>query len=1414
MEFQSSLVNLTDISDWGWTNSSDPCRKPSWRYVLCSQFGVPFGFNFTNLDLEAADTMPLPAEMLTSQAAGPQTFCSSSTWTSAGGAIACLMVFQKNGPQRVRGRAYGTSTSAQPHFRSTKGEEIVKEAACCQRGLLLRACRTLRGMSSIPPEWGQNGAFPSLEVMDLRAPTIKQNGTQVRPATYNNQFMGALASLNGWGLDGSLSHLKELKLGYNMLSGSLFPDWLDQLSNLTHLDLVSNNLTGFLPSEWGASGLTELRLQENQLSGSIPPSWSRLGSAELLPGNNGLCAAIPANFRVLKAGTGTRPTAVSTLPTSNCWHGALCSFAATLTWNDPNVGPTGSPTARIRGWPNAGGPTLNGRAVWTDACSDPCTTEWTGVFCDDSGPYAIDLAAYSISGYVDQYGGLGLLDPGNSLSQLSSLRSLNLSSNLFGGPLPSFQLPNLTVLNLTNTGLNGTIPEQWATGMPKLQNPGLTGPLPDWGSNPGSLNLTIVDFSDCALTGTVPSSWEFMSDMTYFSLRNNRLSGSLPDWRWDSIRVFDLSSNEFQGSLPQSYHDPAFAEPSFDGGGDGNEVWPAIWWLDLSNNRLSGSLSADFSVNYGCGDEAGAYHSNFQMACSSLDVSNNSFSGLLPDSFQQSAATHAVAILPGNEGLFGQPPGLELINTANSRWLKDTYYYCLDSPYLPPDRPLGDAADQVLAEIGCTQYRWIQADESPKPPQTSWGYGSGRPAAFPFPEANLGQALRNISEALGAAEANVSASRTTLYADWPFDGTPACQFSGVHCDSEQNVIGINMTGRGLKGTLVNAWSAVPGLQYLDLSHNLFTGRLPASWATGFQQLQTLDLSYTQLNSILPEDWTFGFPQLRSLNLTATQLSGQIPAVWANTWPKLTDLQIASTLLSGSLPNSWAKPGSFPSLQILNLTSNPQLGGQLPAFGSGSASRLQQILLSGCAFSGGLVGSWAALPALRQLDVQANRLTGHLPLAWGVESNNESAMPSLSYLQLSDNSRLGGTLPNEWGSDGSMSQLRQMSISQSHLSGTLPNWKQDGRMPSLQQLQVGNTGLCGSVPSNVVVTNGSQQVSDLGSCPSSFKLSKAAIAGIVVGVVVALALVSGALLMLWRRQLIKAKRAAAANYDPLEIFYAASEGKLSSSQSDESSLLSEDPESDLLPTRLRIVEVDGVAKKLGAGGFGQVFQAILDGEHGVAIKFLNPVEVGQSLNKAHSEKFEAEIRIMLLLQHTNVIACYGAHMTKDLIYCVSELAAGGDLEQALAKDADRDYSWYKRGKGAAKLGDVGLARMLDSKSALTQTAALVGGTYNYQAPETLFGKKTTFSADIWSYGVLLLEIITGEVQQRGFYKKPTHIPEQCPAHIAALVDQCMADAPEQRPSAKDIIRRLQRSSSQPGKAAFLSPALGLTSSRAS
>ena len=45
------------------------------------------------------------------------------------------------------------------------------------------------------------------------------------------------------------------------------------------------------------------------------------------------------------------------------------------------------------------------------------------------------------------------------------------------------------------------------------------------------------------------------------------------------------------------------------------------------------------------------------------------------------------------------------------------------------------------------------------------------------------------------------------------------------------------------------------------------------------------------------------------------------------------------------------------------------------------------------------------------------------------------------------------------------------------------------------------------------------------------------------------------------------------------------------------------------------------------------------------------------------------------------------------------------------------------------------------------------TYHWQAPETLLGWRASYPADIFSYGVILLEIITGDRQERGRYSRP-------------------------------------------------------------
>ena len=88
------------------------------------------------------------------------------------------------------------------------------------------------------------------------------------------------------------------------------------------------------------------------------------------------------------------------------------------------------------------------------------------------------------------------------------------------------------------------------------------------------------------------------------------------------------------------------------------------------------------------------------------------------------------------------------------------------------------------------------------------------------------------------------------------------------------------------------------------------------------------------------------------------------------------------------------------------------------------------------------------------------------------------------------------------------------------------------------------------------------------------------------------------------------------------------------------------------------------------------------------------------------------------------------------------------------------------------------------------AAAGGGTFAWAAPEVLAGRACTEKADIFSYGVVLWEVCTGDAPVRGGMRA-LRVPEECPEGVAELCRECTAEVPGQRPAAKDIVHRLQR-----------------------
>ena len=208
----------------------------------------------------------------------------------------------------------------------------------------------------------------------------------------------------------------------------------------------------------------------------------------------------------------------------------------------------------------------------------------------------------------------------------------------------------------------------------------------------------------------------------------------------------------------------------------------------------------------------------------------------------------------------------------------------------------------------------------------------------------------------------------------------------------------------------------------------------------------------------------------------------------------------------------------------------------------------------------------------------------------------------------------------------------------------------------------------------------------------------------------------------------------------------------------------------------------VEAMLGRGGMGAVFRARqLDLERDVAIKFIAERED----DPAFGERFEREAQTMARLNHANIVAVHSYGRAGGFAYIIMEYIAGGDLAQliaagripeavalgvveqvcsalAYAHEQGCVHRDIKPGnilldaKGRVKVADFGLVKVL-GESAATSALTVTGfgvGTPLYAAPEqTKPGAPVDHRADIYALGVLLYEMLTGEVP-RGIFQSPS------------------------------------------------------------
>ena len=253
----------------------------------------------------------------------------------------------------------------------------------------------------------------------------------------------------------------------------------------------------------------------------------------------------------------------------------------------------------------------------------------------------------------------------------------------------------------------------------------------------------------------------------------------------------------------------------------------------------------------------------------------------------------------------------------------------------------------------------------------------------------------------------------------------------------------------------------------------------------------------------------------------------------------------------------------------------------------------------------------------------------------------------------------------------------------------------------------------------------------------------------------------------------------------------------------------------------------VLSAIGAGGMGEVWRAH-DRKLGrdVALKILPD---GFAQDPDRLARFEREARVLASLNHPHIAAIYGFEEADGIRALVLELVEGPTLAErithgpipldeslaiarqiALALQAAHDLGIIHRDlkpsniklrtDGTVKVLDFGLAKALDPVSpagdiSLSPTltspaftkAGVILGTAAYMSPEQALGKSVDKRADIWAFGVVLFEMLSGrrpfagETPAEALASVVKDEPrwDECPARVRRLLRRCLQRDPKRR-----------------------------------